>query len=768
MGDEMRGREREWQSVLALLSGVRAGKSGTLLVEGEPGAGMSRLLAEAAAEADAMGIAQAAGNAEELGQVYLTLDEAPGPLPSDLDPRVQVLERLRADLSERMVTGPLLTTLDDLQWADPATLTALRTLHWQLSAHPIAWILARSSAERQGQTGFLFDILERYGATRIELGPLPDDEVARLVNDTLGAPPCQELLTLAAGAGGNPFLLTELLTGLREEGALEVAENQVRLLSAALPQRVRTAVRHRLDRLSGDARQLLETATALGRSFSPGDAAALLGSTPAALLPAFEEAMAARVLTVTPDKFAFRHELVRQAVAAAVPAPVRQALRDQVDANPPARTGTVTAGPLVTRSVTAWSAGRLGEGLELARQATLLTDDGDLPAHLTVAAMLIDVHRLEEAAAALHTARERVAALGRSAWDAHTAVLRARLHLAAGRLDDAVIEAEFALGAPSLGPLAESILSTVALRRGDLRLAARQLRVGAAGANPMSDPFPDLSPDPLVTPLPAPLSAPAPAAPASPEVAPYARVCEALVVAQVAEACDGPARAMESLAELYAGLPAQRWPLIGEPAAAAWLVRLALAVGDQGAATDVVKAAESLRHDNPDFPSLAAAASHARGLLDQDADALAFAAERAAAPWARACAAEDFGVLLAAEGRHDDAVRSLDLALSAHHATGSQRDEARIRRRLRDMGVRHRHWTYAERPLSGWESLTETERSVSLLVAQGWTNQQVADQMFISVHTVAFHLRHIFRKLGISSRVQLTRLAVEQGHRLDH
>jgi DNA-binding CsgD family transcriptional regulator len=80
------------------------------------------------------------------------------------------------------------------------------------------------------------------------------------------------------------------------------------------------------------------------------------------------------------------------------------------------------------------------------------------------------------------------------------------------------------------------------------------------------------------------------------------------------------------------------------------------------------------------------------------------------------------------------------------------------------MGVRRRHWTYAERPLSGWSSLTDTEASIAALVAQGWTNPQIAEQLFVSVHTVAYHLRRVFRKMDVASRVELTRLAVEGGH----
>ena len=48
------------------------------------------------------------------------------------------------------------------------------------------------------------------------------------------------------------------------------------------------------------------------------------------------------------------------------------------------------------------------------------------------------------------------------------------------------------------------------------------------------------------------------------------------------------------------------------------------------------------------------------------------------------------------------------------------------------------------------------------LVAQGLSNRQVASQMFLSVHTIAFHLRRVFCKLDVTSRVQLASLAAER------
>jgi DNA-binding CsgD family transcriptional regulator len=69
-----------------------------------------------------------------------------------------------------------------------------------------------------------------------------------------------------------------------------------------------------------------------------------------------------------------------------------------------------------------------------------------------------------------------------------------------------------------------------------------------------------------------------------------------------------------------------------------------------------------------------------------------------------------------------------------------------------------------ERTSGGWASLTDTERSVADVVAEGLTNRETAERLFLSPHTVDFHLRSIYRKLGTNSRVHLTRLLILAHH----
>jgi len=205
----MRGREPELRAVLDLVRGAANRRGDVLLIEGDLGAGKSLLLSQAASAAEAADTSVAAAAADELsrfmplGPVLMALGESPSELANEAGASGQVstpiwlVEAARTRLEKRAAVGPLLVSLDDLHWADPATLHALRTLPWQLASHRLAWILARRSPDQGNDAGLLFDLLESEGARRISLQPLGDGAVAELLTDALGAVPDPGLLTLA-------------------------------------------------------------------------------------------------------------------------------------------------------------------------------------------------------------------------------------------------------------------------------------------------------------------------------------------------------------------------------------------------------------------------------------------------------------------------------------------------------------------------------------------------------------------------------------------
>jgi DNA-binding CsgD family transcriptional regulator len=193
-----------------------------------------------------------------------------------------------------------------------------------------------------------------------------------------------------------------------------------------------------------------------------------------------------------------------------------------------------------------------------------------------------------------------------------------------------------------------------------------------------------------------------------------------------------------------------------DPEGAVLLVRGALADGDRARAVALAEQTRRLA------ASTATAAEHARGLIDQDPTALRRAADSYPTVRARASALEDAGNAWARQGDQAWATTLLGQAYTLYEEDGDVDDLPRVRSGLRAVGSRLRHWTQADRPAFGWDSLTDTERRVADLVAEGLSNRQAANRLFLSTHTVAFHLRHIFCKLGISSRVQLARLTAEQ------
>jgi DNA-binding CsgD family transcriptional regulator len=191
------------------------------------------------------------------------------------------------------------------------------------------------------------------------------------------------------------------------------------------------------------------------------------------------------------------------------------------------------------------------------------------------------------------------------------------------------------------------------------------------------------------------------------------------------------------------------------------LVRIAVAAGDTSMATGAAAVAEERARANPQVAALEGIAAHAQGLLRADVGALEVAANRlqqSARPLALASAVEDLGRLAVAGGDRQKAVDCFGRALRTYAELGAAWDAARVRGRLRGLGVRTRVALPRKTP-SAWAGLTESELAVVRLVARGLTNREVAERLFLSPHTVGQHLRHVFSKLDINSRVELARLA---------
>jgi DNA-binding CsgD family transcriptional regulator len=200
------------------------------------------------------------------------------------------------------------------------------------------------------------------------------------------------------------------------------------------------------------------------------------------------------------------------------------------------------------------------------------------------------------------------------------------------------------------------------------------------------------------------------------------------------------------------------WPLVLDRVIVS--ARVASAAGDAGLRARVLQATEVLEREHPAIPLLTGVASYARGILERDAQALLAAADvlqSSSRPLLYAAAAEDAGAELAHADRGDEALDQLNAAFDTYLHHEALADARRVGRELRRLGVQRRIVSHP-RAKTGWDSLTASELTVVNLIAQGATNQSVATQLHLSLHTVKTHIHNAFAKLGINSRAQLTQL----------
>jgi DNA-binding CsgD family transcriptional regulator len=188
--------------------------------------------------------------------------------------------------------------------------------------------------------------------------------------------------------------------------------------------------------------------------------------------------------------------------------------------------------------------------------------------------------------------------------------------------------------------------------------------------------------------------------------------------------------------------------------------RVASAAGDAGLRARVLQATDLLEQERPAIPLFTGVAQYARGILEGDAQALLAAADvlhTSSRPLLYAAAAEDAGAELARADDPDEGVDQLNAAFDTYVHHEALAEARRVGRALRALGV-ERRIVNQPRAKGGWGSLTASELKVVNLIAAGVTNQSVATQLHLSLHTVKTHVHNAFAKLGINSRAQLAQL----------
>ena len=352
VAEQVVGRSEELGALDHAVEALEGGEPGALLLTGAPGIGKTRLLSELASRSDERGHVVLSGSASELERdlPFWVFVDALDEYVAGLDPRrlasleadvgaelARVLpslselarsgepalqdERYRAhravrDLLERLAaTKPLVLVLDDVHWADSASVELLGAL---LRRPPGAAVLMAMGARPRQLPDRLARALERAdrnGAlTRLELAELEREDALRLLGPGLDG---ERAGHLVRESGGNPFYLEQLARAARAGRGAGAA----RLAGVDVPPAVAAALAEELDLLAPPARTLLEGAAVAGDPFEPelATAAAALDEEDAAA--ALDELLATELVRPTgvPRRFRFRHPLVRRAVYESAP-----------------------------------------------------------------------------------------------------------------------------------------------------------------------------------------------------------------------------------------------------------------------------------------------------------------------------------------------------------------------------------------------------------------------------------------------------------------
>jgi DNA-binding CsgD family transcriptional regulator len=340
------GRDHELATLARLVENVMAGQGGSLLIEGEPGIGKSALVGTALAIAAGADCQVFWGAGDELGQTLplLPLLEGLRLREPSADPRRRTIlgllrgevaadrgidvpaalaEQLLASVGDQCALLPTILVIDDLQWADQASIMLLGRLARVARQLPLLLVAMMRPVPQRDDLLALRRVVG--DAARLQLTGLTRAAVAELVASLVGGVPDERLLRLAGDAAGNPLYITELVAALMRSSSVTITGAGAELTNSSAPNSLSAAIADRLGFVPGPVRGVLRAAALLGVDFAVPDLAIIMGRGVAELIPALNEACLAGVLAESGGSMAFRHPLIHAALYTEMPASVRAA-----------------------------------------------------------------------------------------------------------------------------------------------------------------------------------------------------------------------------------------------------------------------------------------------------------------------------------------------------------------------------------------------------------------------------------------------------------
>jgi predicted ATPase len=346
------GRDGEVALAVAELRGLRGGRASVLVIEGEAGIGKTRLVSGIVEEARARDMAAFVGQAHpfERTRPFGAMASALDLNRRSRDPRraaigallvgggagaasgfagesqYQIVEEIVDLVESSCAQRPVLLVVEDIHWADQATLLAILSVVRQLTLEQLLVVVTARPSPRSADVARLLADLAAGGAHALGLLPLTPDDVDVLARQVLGAAPGPELSAVLAKAGGNPLWVMAMLRSLTDEGLLRVTGDGVEATTSELPASLGDLVVRRLQHLPTETLELLQVTAVLGDAVSLPDVAAVSHRPAVDVAGQLGQAFDAQLLEAADERVVFRHQLVHDAIYQRIPPSVRRVL----------------------------------------------------------------------------------------------------------------------------------------------------------------------------------------------------------------------------------------------------------------------------------------------------------------------------------------------------------------------------------------------------------------------------------------------------------